>query len=59
MSQIQFILIDLGDEDGSDGLVERGAVHVDGGPDGEHEARHAPVNAVVLQETLEGDGQGG
>lgn len=59
MSQIQFILIDLGNEDGSDGLVERSAVHVDGGPDGEHEPRHASVDAIVLQETLEGDGQGG
>lgn len=27
----------LGDEDGGHGLVQRGAVHVDGGTDGEHE----------------------
>lgn len=59
LSQIQFILIDLGNEDGSNRLVQRSAVHVDGGPDREHEPRHASVNAVVLQQTLEGDGQGG
>ena len=28
---------DLGDEDGGHGLVQRGAVHVDGGADGENE----------------------
>lgn len=49
----------MGNEDGSDCLVERSAVHVDGGPDREHEPCHTSVDAIVLQETLEGDGQGG
>lgn len=49
----------MGDEDGRHGLVERGAVHVDGGADGQHEADDAPVDVVVLQEALEGDRQRG
>jgi len=59
LSQIQVVFVDLGDKDSSDRFVERRAIHVDGGPDGEDEACHASVDAVVFQETLQGDGQGG
>jgi len=40
----------LGDEERSDGLVQRGAVHVDGGADGHHKARHPGVDSVFLLE---------
>lgn len=49
----------MGDEDGRHGLVERSAVHVDGGADRQHEADDASVDVVVLQEALEGDRQSG
>lgn len=49
----------MGDEDGRHGLVEGGAIHVDGGPDRQHEADDASINVVVLEEALEGDRQSG
>lgn len=49
----------MGDEDGCHGLVERSAVHIDGGPDRKHESDDASVDVVVLQEALEGDRQSG
>lgn len=49
---------DLRDEDGGHGFVEGGAVHVDGGADGDDEAGHAPVNVVLLLKALEGHWQG-
>lgn len=51
--------VHLGDEDGSDGLVESRAVHVDGGTHGQHEPRHPLVHLVVLLQAPEGDGQSG
>ena len=39
---------DLGDEDGRHGLVQRRAVHVDGGPNGHDEARHAGVDSILV-----------
>ena len=59
LSKVEVHVVDLGDEDGRHSLVEGGAVHVDGGPHGEDEARHPLVHAVVLLQTAEGDGQGG
>lgn len=49
----------MGDEDGCHGLIECGAVHVDGGPDGQHKADDASVDVVVLEEALESDRQSG
>lgn len=49
----------MSDKDGRHGLVERGAIHVDGGPDRQHEADDASVDVVVLKEALEGDRQSG
>lgn len=49
----------MGDKDGCHGLVERGAVHVDCGPDRQHKADDASVDVVVLEEALEGDRQSG
>lgn len=48
LAKVELIIIHLGDEDGCHGLVESSAVHVDGGPDGQHEADDAPVDVVVL-----------
>lgn len=47
----------MGDEDGCHGLIERRTIHVDGGPDRQHEADDASVDMVVLKEALEGDRQ--
>lgn len=49
----------MGNEDGCHGFVERSAVHVDGGPDWQHEPDDASVDVVVLEEALECDRQGG
>lgn len=59
LPKVQLIIVHLGNEDGRHGLVERGAVHVDGRPDGQHEADDASVDVVVFQEALEGDRQRG
>lgn len=47
------------DEYGGHGFVEGGAIHVDGGAHGQHEADDAAVDVVVLQQALEGDRQRG
>ena len=59
LAEVQLIVVDLGNEDGSHGLVERRAIHVDGGAHGQHKAGNAPVDVVVLQQALKGDGQCG
>lgn len=59
LPKVKLIIIHLGDEDGCHGLIECGAIHVDGGPDGQHEANDASVDVVVFQEALEGDRQSG
>lgn len=59
LPKVKLIIIHLGDEDGCHGLIECGAIHVDGGPDGQHEANDASVDVVVFQEALKGDRQSG
>lgn len=59
LSKVKLIVIHLGDEDSCHGLIESGAVHVDGGPDRQHKADDASVNMVVLEEALKGDRQSG
>lgn len=59
LAEVELVVVDLGNKDGSHSLVERRAVHVDGGAHRQHEASDTPVNVVVLQEALEGDGQCG
>ena len=59
LAKVELIVIHLGDEDGCHGLVECGAVHIDGGPHRQHEADDASVDVVVLKEALEGDRQSG
>jgi len=59
LSEVEVHVVDLGDEDGRHRLVERRAVHVDGGAHGQHEARHPLVHSVVLLQAAEGDGQRG
>lgn len=49
----------LRDEERGHGLVQRRAVHVDGGADGHDEARDAHVHAVELLEAVHGHGQRG
>lgn len=57
LPKVQFVIVHLGDEDGCHGLIERRTIHVDGGPDRQHEADDASVDMVVLKEALEGDRQ--
>lgn len=59
LAEVQLVVVDLGNEDGGHRLVERRAVHVDGGADGQDEADDAPVDVVVLEQALERDRQGG
>lgn len=59
LTHIQSVVIQLGDEDGSHRLIERCAVHVDGGTHREDEAGDSLVDTVVLLGTSEGDGQSG
>lgn len=59
LSKVKLVVVHLGDENGCHGLIECCAVHVDGGPDGQHEADDASVDVVVLEEALEGDRQSG
>lgn len=59
LAEVQLIVVDLGNEDGGHSLIECGAVHVDGGAHRQHKAGNAPVNVVVFQQALEGDGQRG
>ena len=49
LAEVQLVVVDLSDEDGGHRLVERRAVHVDGGADRQHEADDAAVDVVVLQ----------
>lgn len=57
LAHVQRVVIKLSDEDGRHRLIERCAVHVDGGAHWEHEASDSLVDAVVLLSTAEGDGQ--
>lgn len=59
LTKVELVVVYLGDENRSHGLVERCAVHVDGGADRQHEADDASVDVVVLKEALEGDRQSG
>lgn len=59
LAKVELIVVDLGNEDGRHSLVECGAIHVDGGAHGQHKAGNTPVDVVVLQQALEGDGQCG
>lgn len=49
-AQREWHIPDLRDEERGDGLIKGGAVHVDGGADGHHEARHPGVDSVFLLE---------
>lgn len=59
LAKVQLVIIDLCDEYCCHGLVESGAIHVDGGAHGEHETDDAAVDVVVLQQALEGYRQRG
>ena len=59
LSKVQLIVIDLSNKDGRHCLVQRRAVHVDGGAHREDEAGDLSVNVAVFQQTLHGDGQCG
>lgn len=58
LAEVKLIIINLSDKDGRHGLIQRRAVHVDGGTHREDETCHSFVHAVVLLQTSEGDGQG-
>lgn len=53
---VQRDVIHLGNEDGCHGLIQRGAVHVNGGAYGQHEASHALINLQIFLQAAEGDG---
>ena len=55
LAKVKLVVVHLSDENGRHGLVERRAVHVNGGADGQHKADDPPVDVVVLQQALEGD----
>lgn len=57
LTKVHLHVVDLGDEDGRQRLVQRRPVHVDGGADGEHKTRDPLVDLVVLLQTFKGDGQ--
>lgn len=58
LAPVKFNSVHLCDEDGSHGLIERCAVHVNGGPHWEDKPRYSFVNAQVLLQTTECDRQG-
>ncbi len=59
LAGVEADVVVLRDEDGGDGLVERRAVHVDGGADRKHEACDGLVHTRLLLDTLESHGQRG
>ena len=59
LAEVQLVVVDLRNKDGRHGLVQRRAVHVDGGAHWQHEAGDLPVHVTVLQQALHGDRQGG
>lgn len=56
LAHIQGVVIQLCDEDGGYGLIERCAIHVNGGTHWEDEAGDSLVDAIVLLGASEGDG---
>ena len=59
LAEVHLHVVDLGDEDGCQGLIQSSAVHVDGGTHGQHKTCHTLVDLVVLLQALEGDWQSG
>lgn len=59
LAKVKFHAIELSNKDGCHGLVEGGAVHVDGGAHGQDEARDLFIHTDVLLQTAESDGEGG
>ena len=57
LAQVELVVVDLGDEDGGQGLIEGSAVHVDSGPHGQYEPGDAAVHTEALLQTAEGDRQ--
>ena len=58
LANVEVNAVHLCYKDGCDSLVERRAIHVDSGANGQHEACHSLVDAVVLLQTPECDGEG-
>lgn len=59
LSKVKFIIVHLGDEDCSHGLVQCGTIHVYCGANRQHKADDTSVDVIVLEEALEGDRQRG
>lgn len=57
LSAVQGDVIHLGDKDGRHGLIQRRAVHVDGGTDGQHEPGHTFIDLQIFLQAAKGDGQ--
>lgn len=48
LSEVHFHVVDLGDKDGSQRLVQCCSIHVDGCANWQHKAGHPLVNFIVL-----------
>ena len=59
LAESQVKVINLGDEDGSHGLIQRGPVHVDGRPDRKDKATDPGVHMVLCLQQVDGHGQRG
>lgn len=57
LPKVEFIVVDLCNEDGSEGLIQSGAIHVNGSSHGQNKPRDASVHTVVFFQAPEGDGQ--
>lgn len=57
LTKVQLIVVDLSNKDGCQGLIERGAIHVDGGPHRQHESGDAAVHTQALLQASESDRQ--
>lgn len=57
LSKIQFILIDLGNENSSNCFIQRCSVHVNSGSHWQNKPGNLPVHSAVLQQTFHCNGQ--
>lgn len=57
LPKVEFVVVDLCNEDGSEGLIQSGAIHVNGSSHGQNKPRDASVHTVVFFQAPEGDGQ--
>lgn len=59
LTKVHLHIVDLGNENGCQCLIQSCSIHVDSGTDRQHESCDSLVNFVVLFQTFKGDGEGG